>query len=383
MKNVVVLGSTGSIGTQALEVIESHPDQFRLLGISGKHRTDLLAKQIDAFRPRYVAGPGAFPEEYLLNGACRFLPGEEGICSLASMEEADIVVNGISGFSALMPLSESLKRGKTVALANKESIVCGKPLIADLLTRYGGTILPVDSEQSAIFQCMNGEKREQIRRLILTASGGGFFRFTREELKNVTVSQALSHPTWSMGSKITIDSSTLFNKGLEIMEAAYLFDFPGEKIDVLIHPQSIVHSMVEYEDGTVFANMSNPDMRLPIQYAMTYPDRIPSVCKALDLADIMELTFFRADPERYPAIRMAYECLKQGGGYPIAYNAANEVAVEAFVNGRILFTDIYDTVEDVLSREIPRPVADLASICDCDRVAREFAETYVGSVQGV
>lgn len=383
MKNVVVLGSTGSIGTQALEVIESHPDQFRLLGISGKHRTDLLAKQIDAFRPLYVAGPGAFPEEYLQNGACRFLPGEEGICSLASMEEADIVVNGISGFSALMPLSESLKKGKTVALANKESIVCGRPLIGDLLARYGGTILPVDSEQSAIFQCMNGEKREQIRRLILTASGGRFFRCTREELKNVTVSQALSHPTWSMGSKITIDSSTLFNKGLEIMEAAYLFDFPCERIDVLIHPQSIVHSMVEYVDGTVFANMSNPDMRLPIQYAMTYPDRIPSVCRTLDLAGIMELTFFRADPERYPAIRMAYECLKRGGGYPIAYNAANEVAVEAFVNGRILFTDIYDTVEDVLSREIPRPEADLASICDCDRVARKYAETYLGSVQGV
>lgn len=383
MKNVVVLGSTGSIGTQALEVIESHPDQFRLLGISGKHRTDLLAKQIDAFRPLYVAGPGAFPEEYLLNGACRFLPGEEGICSLASMEEADIVVNGISGFSALMPLSESLKKGKTVALANKESIVCGRPLIGDLLARYGGTILPVDSEQSAIFQCMNGEKREQIRRLILTASGGRFFRCTSEELKNVTVSQALSHPTWSMGSKITIDSSTLFNKGLEIMEAAYLFDFPGEQIDVLIHPQSIVHSMVEYVDGTVFANMSNPDMRLPIQYAMTYPDRIPSVCRTLDLAGIIELTFFRADPERYPAIRMAYECLKRGGGYPIAYNAANEVAVEAFVNGRILFTNIYDTVEDVLSREIPCPEGDLASICDCDRVARKYAETYLGSVQGV
>lgn len=380
MKNVVVLGSTGSIGTQALEVIKSHPEQFRLLGISGKRRTELLAEQIRSFRPSYVAGPEAFPEEFLLNGACRFLPGEEGTCLLASLEEADIVVNGISGFSALAPLSESLKKGKTVALANKESIVCGKPLIRELLDAYGGTILPVDSEQSAIFQCMNGEKKEQIRRLILTASGGRFFRCTWDELKKVTVEQALSHPTWSMGSKITIDSSTLFNKGLEIMEAAYLFDIPGERIDVLIHPQSIVHSMVEYEDGTVFADMSTPDMRLPIQYAMTYPDRIPSLCRTLDLAGIAGLTFFRADPARYPAIRMAYECLRRGGGYPTAYNAANEAAVAAFVQGRILFTDIYDTVDAVLQREIPRPEPDLKSICECDRVAREFAESFIGSV---
>ena len=382
MKNVVVLGSTGSIGTQALEVIESHPEQFRLLGISGKHRTEQLVKQIERFRPAYAAGPDFLPNQVLRNCACGFLPGEEGILSLASMDGADIVVNGISGFGALRPLSESLKKGKTVALANKESIVCGKPLIRELLARHGGVILPVDSEQSAIFQCMNGEKKDQIRRLILTASGGRFFRCTREELKKVTVGEALSHPTWSMGNKITIDSSTLFNKGLEIMEAAYLFDFPGDRIDVLIHPQSIIHSMVEYEDGTVFADMSNPDMRLPIQYAMTYPDRIPSLCRTLDLAEITELTFFRADPERYPAIRMAYECLKREGGYPIAYNAANEAAVSAFVNGRILFTDIYDTVEEVLSRDIPSPAASLESICECDRVAREYAETFIGSLQG-
>ncbi len=382
MKNVVVLGSTGSIGTQALEVIKSHPESFRLLGISGKHHTELLAEQIRTFRPAYVAGPSVFPGECLLDGACRFLPGDDGICSLAAMEDADIIINGISGFSALKPLAESLKKGKTVTLANKESIVCGKPLINVLLSRYGGVILPVDSEQSAIFQCMNGEKKEQIRRLILTASGGRFFRLSREELKNVTVSQALSHPTWSMGSKITIDSSTLFNKGLEVMEASYLFDIPGDRIDVLIHPQSIVHSMVEYEDGTVFANMSNPDMRLPIQYAMTYPDRMPSLCRTLDLAAISELTFFRADPERYPAIRMAYECLRRGGACPIAYNAANEVAVSAFVQGRILFTDIYDTVEDVLQHEIPAPEADLQSICECDRIARKYAEAFIVSRQG-
>ena len=382
MKNVVVLGSTGSIGTQALEVIGSHPERFRLLGISGKHHTELLAEQVRSFRPAFVAGPSVFPDEVLTECACRFLPGDDGICSLASMEDADIIVNGISGFSALKPLSESLKKGKTVALANKESIVCGKPLISELLCKHGGAILPVDSEQSAIFQCMKGEKKEQIRRLILTASGGRFFRLSREELKNVTVSQALSHPTWSMGSKITIDSSTLFNKGLEVMEASYLFDIPGERIDVLIHPQSIIHSMVEYEDGTVFANMSNPDMRLPIQYALTYPDRVSSLCRTLDLAEISQLTFFRAVPDRYPAIRMAYECLRRGGGYPTAYNAANEAAVAAFVQGRILFTDIYDTVDDVLQHEIPVPQAELQSICECDSIARQFAEAFIATRQG-
>ena len=271
-KKVTILGSTGSIGRQTLEVIAASNGEYEVLGISGDRNTALLAEQALRFRPRYVAAKTAMEPDGLPQGT-ELLCGSEGVCELAGAAEADIVVNGISGFAALRPLLAALKAGKRVALANKESVVCGKQLVDAALKANGGEIMPVDSEQSALFQCMNGGERREIRKLLLTASGGRFWNRPFAALAEITLEEALSHPTWNMGQKITIDSATLFNKGLEVIETSYLFDIPGERIEVLIHPQSVVHSLVEFCDGTVIGNLSVPDMRLPIQYALTYPSR--------------------------------------------------------------------------------------------------------------
>ena len=284
-KKVTILGSTGSIGRQTLEVIAASNGEYEVLGISGDRNTALLAEQALRFRPRYVAAKTAMEPDGLPQGT-ELLCGSEGVCELAGAAEADIVVNGISGFAALRPLLAALKAGKRVALANKESVVCGKQLVDAALKANGGEIMPVDSEQSALFQCMNGGERREIRKLLLTASGGRFWNRPFAALAEITLEEALSHPTWNMGQKITIDSATLFNKGLEVIEASYLFDIPGERIEVLIHPQSVVHSLVEFCDGTVIGNLSVPDMRLPIQYALTYPERKPSPCRRLSLADV-------------------------------------------------------------------------------------------------
>lgn len=368
-KKVIVLGSTGSIGKQALDVIASAPERFELLGMAGGSNRQLLAEQIATYRPRFVAGLD-LPEERI-PGVSYENAGEEGILTLAAMPEADVVVNGISGFSALKPLLSSLKAGKRVALANKESIVCGKSLVDRYRSEYGGTILPVDSEQSALFQCMQCGSEKEIKRLILTCSGGRFWKKSPEELENITAEKALDHPTWNMGAKITIDSATLFNKGLEVIEACYLFDIPWQSVDVLIHPQSIVHSMVEFKDNTVIANMSVPDMRLPIQYAMTYPERTDSVCKPLSLASVTMLEFHEASPERYPALRLAYEALQAGGTMPVVYNGANEAAVALFRAGRIGFGEIYRAVEYAMQTHKVRAADTEEAIFAADRESRE------------
>ena len=381
MKRITVLGSSGSIGRQALEVIASKPDSMEVFGLSVRGSTELLIEQSRRFRPRAVASEVPFDASLLPPGTEAFF-GPEGAEKLAGLSEADAVVNGVSGFAALAPLLASLKAGKRVALANKESIVCGSALVDETAARYGGEILPVDSEQSAIFQCMQNGRRQEIDKLILTASGGPFWRLPLEELRDVIPAQALKHPTWSMGRKITIDSATLFNKGLEVMEAGYLFHMPAEQIRVLIHPESIVHSMVAYVDGTVIADMSRPDMRLPIQYALTYPAREPSVCKPLCLGEVGSLTFHEVNPERFAAIQMAYDALRAGGTCPTAYNGANEAAVGAFCEGRIGFLDIGSTVDYTLQHHRAFTPRSLPDIIRADGEARALAETYIRSLGG-
>lgn len=375
-KKITVLGSTGSIGKQALDVVSSHPEEMELFGISAHRSTKALAEQASAYRPRVVACETPFDSNLLPSGT-EAIFGENATAILAGRTEADVLVNGVSGFAALFPLIESLRAGKRVALANKESIVCGKTLIDRVRRESGGEILPVDSEQSAIFQCMHNGRREEVERVILTASGGPFWRMEPEQLETVTLEQALAHPTWNMGRKISVDSATLFNKGLEIIEAAYLFDLTAEQIDVLIHPQSIVHSMVAYRDGTCMANMSVPDMRLPIQYAITYPERKPSVCSPLLLETQQPLTFHKPDMARFGALRLAYETLKNGRSYPIAYNGANEAAVEAFCDGRIGFMDIERVVDYTLNRHDPKEADSLEEIAEVDRTVRLTARERI------
>lgn len=366
MKNVTILGSTGSIGRQALEVIEMHPERFRLRGLCAFSSEEAFSQQLRAHKPQLAA----FSRRIEVPEGVSLLYGEAAACELAADTETDIFVLAISGFAALKPLLAALQQGKRIAIANKESLVCGGDLVKEALKAGGGELVPVDSEQSAIFQCLQNGRRQEVRRLILTASGGPFFLKKREELKDITPEQAVKHPNWSMGRKISLDSATLFNKGLEIMEAARLFDFGAEEIDVLIHPQSIVHSMVEYRDGTIMSNMSLPDMRLPIQYAMTYPERIDSPASPLQLENVPPLTFIKPDRERFPALQMAYDCLKAGGGYPVVYNGANEAAAQLFFERKIGFLDIETLVKGALDTYKNRPMTTLEAVMEADGWAR-------------
>ncbi len=372
-KNVVVLGSTGSIGTQTLDVLSALPEQFTLLALSAAKNISLLAEQAAKFLPQYVG----IAEEKLahalkerLPAACRIEAGEGVNCALAMLPEADIIVIGISGLDGLPPLLSALKAGKTVALANKESIVCGNPLVQEALRTYNGHIVPVDSEHSAIFQCLQSGTIEEVETLILTASGGPFRGFTEDQLKNVMPEQALKHPIWRMGSKITIDCATLFNKGLEVIEASFLYGLPNTQISVLIHPQSIVHSMVEYKDGATIAQLSAPDMRLAVQYALSYPRRLNRRIPKLDLAKLGALTF--EDGNSQPAIRLAHAALTDGETLPIVYNAANEEAVELFVSHKIGFLDIRYAVEEALAHAPQGNIASLEDVLEVDAYARGY-----------
>lgn len=373
MQNVTILGSTGSIGRQTLEVLQMHPERFRLRGLCAHSREEEFLRQVEAFRPE-LAG---FSKEIPVPAGTELLSGEKAACLLAADTQTDIFVLGISGFAALEPLLAAMKNGKRIAIANKESLVCGGELVKQALLTGGGELVPVDSEQSAIFQCLQNGSRQEVSRLILTASGGPFYARKREELRHITPEQAVKHPNWSMGKKISLDSATLFNKGLEIMEAARLFDFAGEQIEVLLHPQSIVHSMVEYRDGTLMANLSLPDMRLPIQYALTYPERMASPARPLRLWEVPDLHFEKPDPKRFPALRMAYACLKAGGGYPVVYNGANEAAAALFFEGRIGFLDIDACVEEALAGYENTPMTSLEAVREADRKARELVYARV------
>ncbi len=359
-KNLVILGSTGSIGTQALEVAELAG--YTVLALAAARQVDKLEEQIRAFQPRYAAmydeKAAADLRLRVADMAVEVLSGMEGLCTLASLPQAHMVLNAVVGMVGLRPTLAAIAAGKDVALANKETLVAGGAFVMDAVAKKGVKLLPVDSEHSAIFQCLQGcpPKGRALKRLILTASGGPFFGHTREQLMSVTLMDALKHPNWSMGQKITVDSATMMNKGLELIEARWLFDMPPEKIDVVVHRESIVHSLIEYDDNAVLAQLGVPDMRVPIQYALTYPARLPSPVKQLRLEDWAMLTFAAPDDEAFPTINMARRALAQGGLYPAALNAANEVAVGAFIAGEIGFLDIMRLAEHVLDKPLPQPL---------------------------
>ncbi len=379
MKNIVLLGSTGSIGRSTLDVVRRHSDRFRIIGLAARSSVDVIEEQIRLFKPKIVAMFNEEAAETLIkrNTGVEVLSGERGVIDIATMDEADVVVSAIVGSSALVPTYEAIRCGKHIALANKESIVMAGPIIMSEAKKRGVKILPVDSEHSAIFQCLECGRREDVRRLILTASGGPFLKNTIHELKHVTPKEALKHPNWSMGPKITIDSSTLMNKALEVIEAKWLFDMPKDKIDVFLHPQSIVHSMVEYIDGSIIAQMSKPDMRGPICYALSYPERLDDVIQPLSLEEMANLCFKKPDLEKYPCLSLAYRALSDGGTMPSVMNAANEVAVEAFLNGKIQFLDIYRVVKLTMDAHDVHNFNNIEEVIEAANWAKTWAEKIV------
>ncbi|WP_317423062.1 1-deoxy-D-xylulose-5-phosphate reductoisomerase [uncultured Acidaminococcus sp.] len=384
MKNIAVLGSTGSIGTQTLEVAAANPERIRVVALAAHKNDQLLEAQIRKFHPALAAlsDPEAarrLKERY--EGPTEILAGPEGIMAAATCSQADTVVGAMVGYAGLQPTMAAIRAGKDIALANKETLVAAGSLVMEAVKKAGVRLTPVDSEHSAIFQCLQGNAHKDLKRILLTASGGPFRGKTREELQNVTVEQCLHHPTWTMGTKVTIDSSTLANKGLEVIEAHWLFDAPYEKIVPVIHPQSIVHSLVEYSDGAVMAQLGVADMKLPIQYALSWPDRWPVAFDQLDLVKAGPLTFYEPDTKVFRALALAIAAGKQGGTLPCTFNAANEVAVASFLKGRLSFLGIADLIEKVLDAMVPAKVDGYETIVEADRLARQKAEALVA--QGV
>ena len=376
MKRISILGSTGSIGTQCLDVISGNRDRFSVAALSCSKSIELLCRQIEEFSPAAVcvaeeADAAELSKKY---SGIEFFHGDEGLRAIAAMEDCDMVVNSLMGMRGLEPTMAAIEAGKDIAFANKETLVVGGQLVMDAVKRRGVKLLPVDSEHSAVFQCIQGSAGNEIRRLILTASGGPFRGYSADQLKSVTLEQALAHPNWSMGKKITVDSATMMNKGLEVIEAKWLFDIPAEKIQIVVHPQSILHSAVEYCDGSVIGQMGLPDMRVPIAYALSYPERMEmtSSMKSLDFFSLKDgMTFYPADAEVFRTIGLAYEACRIGGSYPVALNGANEVLVDMFLKGKIRFTDIQDTLVKVMEEHRPVQDLDIEGILEEDSRIRE------------
>lgn len=381
MKKISLLGATGSIGTQTLDVIRLHPDHFSLTAMSIGKNIKLGLEIIHEFKPKVVSVIHKEDREKLLSelsGNVKVVYGEEGLIEVAVQEESDILVNAVMGSVGLPSTLSAIEAGKTIALANKETLVTAGHLVMEKASKHGVDILPVDSEHSAIFQSLQGQDASKLSRLILTASGGSFRDKTREDLKDVTVESALNHPNWSMGAKITIDSATMMNKGLEVIEAHWLFDVPYEKIDVVLHKESIIHSMVEFEDTSVIAQLGTPDMKVPIQYALTHPKRLElSTGKRLNLWEIGHLHFDKVDYERFRSLAFAFEAGKIGGTMPAVLNAANEVAVDAFLNGAIPFLKIEELIEKAMSRHIVTSSPDLSAIFEVDRETRDYVRSLL------
>ena len=375
MKKIALLGSTGSIGKSALEVVSRFPKEFKIIGLSTHHNTELLKKQIEQFKPKIVV----ITEEKSFNHFKKTNPnlkqellfGLEGLQELCAEKEADLVVNALVGAIGLLPSLKTLESKKDLAIANKEALVMAGNILTRIAKKNNAQILPIDSEHSALKQCLLAGKRKEVKRLILTASGGPFYNKSIKTFQKATVEEALSHPTWNMGRKITIDSATLMNKGLEVIEAHWLFGIPVDRIDILIHPQSIIHSMVEYVDGSSIAQMSYPDMKLPIQYALFCSQRFPAKYKTLDLGKVKRLTFDKIDEDKFPCLGLAYLALKKGGTAPAVLNAANEKAVNAFLNKKIGFLDIARLIESVLNSHQVIKNPTLAQIIDADLWARK------------
>ncbi|MBI4690209.1 MAG: 1-deoxy-D-xylulose-5-phosphate reductoisomerase [Nitrospirae bacterium] len=378
MKRISILGSTGSIGKSALEVVLRYKDEFEVVGLTANSNIKLLEEQIKTFDPEIVAvADESGAAELRKKLKIEILSGERGISDVASYGNTDFVLSAIVGFAGLLPTLAAVKAGKTVGLANKESLVVAGEMVMKTAARLGAAIIPVDSEHSAIFQCIEGRSRDSIRRIVLTASGGPFLGRNKKELAGVTVEDALKHPRWDMGRKITIDSATLMNKGLEVIEAHYLFDSSPDKIDVLIHPQSIVHSMVEFRDRSYIAQLSIPDMKGPIAYALSYPNRLDDPMPYLDLSKIEKLTFRKPDVGSFPCLSYAYEASKTGGTMPAVLNAANEVAVEAFLRNAIGFNDIPAIIENTMHSHKNTTVTEIEEVVEADRWAREKARETI------
>jgi len=385
MKRISILGSTGSIGVSTLDVVGAHPGEFTITALAGGRNIALLKQQIERFHPHLVAvidETHARDLRALLGAATPgILSGTEGYREAAAIEGTDMVVSAMVGAAGLLPTLDAIAAGRDIALANKETLVMAGGIVLNNAAQKGVAIIPVDSEHSAIFQCLQGHNREDLRRIILTASGGPFLHASAEELAEVTPARALRHPNWAMGQKITIDSATMMNKGLEVIEASWLFGLPVSKIDILIHPQSIIHSLVEYRDGSVIAQLGVPDMRVPIAYALSYPRRMIRDEAGLDLVNVGALTFFKPDPVRFPALRLAYAAAKTGGTMPAVLNAANEVAVTAFIDEEIGFNEISHLVDMVLSRHRVRVEPRISETLDADRQAREEARNIIKGIK--
>jgi 1-deoxy-D-xylulose-5-phosphate reductoisomerase len=387
MKRLAILGSTGSIGQSALAVVAEHPQEFRVVGLAAGKNVGVLAEQIRAVRPDRVsvqdeAVARDLKESLAGHPSVEILAGPEGAVSVAAAPEADLVVSAMVGAVGLEPTLAAVEAGKTLALANKETLVAAGPLVMSAVAARGAVLIPVDSEHSAIFQALEGQRREEVRRLWLTASGGPFRAWPKEKLATATPAQALKHPNWDMGAKITIDSATMMNKALEVIEASVLFGLPVSQIEVCIHPQSIIHSLVEFVDGSVLAQLGWPDMRLPIAYALNYPRRLPMNSEPLDLGKVAQLTFERPDFERFPALRLGYQAAETGGTMPAVLNAANEVAVAAFLNGLLPFPGITRVVEETMAAHTPGPLKNLAQVLAVNNWAREHAQDLVNRGAG-
>ena len=382
MRTLAILGSTGSIGTQALDVVRRNSERFKVLGLAAGTSHDLLVGQIREFMPPLVAIADSDAAAEITHGlgqvrGVEIISGPEAAETVARESEADVVLNAMVGAVGLAPSLAALQSGKTLALANKESLIVGGELIMDLVKGEPDRLVPVDSEHSALAQCLRGERKEDLRRVIITASGGPFREWSREELAKASVKEALAHPTWSMGPKITIDSATLMNKGLEVIEAHYLFGLDYRAIDVVVHPESIIHGIAEFSDGSMIAQLAAPDMRLPIQLALGFPDRLPSGIAGLDLAKLGSLTFEELNREAFPAVELAYQAGQMGRTYPAVLNAANEVAVMAFLESKIRLTAIPDVVAAALDEHEPAEVVSIVTLNRADGWARRRASEII------
>ncbi len=379
-RKILILGSTGSIGKNCLDVVRANPEKFEVVGLSAQSNVRELAAQIKEFKPKKaaIAHEVAWKElKAAVHPATRLFAGPHSAAELVEALKPDVVVSAIVGAAGLIPALTAIKQGIRVALANKEPLVMAGKIMMTAAKKHGAQILPIDSEHSAIWQCLNGEPRERVNKLMLTASGGPFLRATTADLKKVTIAEALKHPRWKMGPKISIDSSTMMNKGLEVIEARWLYNMPAERIEVIIHPQSIIHSMVEFIDTSVIAQLGLPDMRVPIAYALSYPDRWPAPkLAALSLAEVGRLDFFPPDIKRFPCLRLAYEAIRRGGVVPAALNAANEVAVDEFLGGKIRYLDIPRIIEKTIDKTPDMRTSSLGAVLESDTEARATAYAF-------
>ena len=375
-RNIVLLGSTGSIGTRTLDVVRNNPDELTVVGLAANRRVAEVEAQVREFKPKYVCmydeAAAKDLQTRIADLGIKVMSGMEGLLEIVSVPEADTVLTAVVGMIGIQPTIRAIESGKDIALANKETLVCAGHIIMPLAAQKKVQILPVDSEHSAIFQSLNGEPRDKVEKILLTASGGPFRGKKREELATMTAADALKHPNWDMGPKVTIDSSSLVNKGLEVMEARWLFDVSLDNIQVVVHPQSIVHSAVQYVDGAVIAQLGVPDMKLPIQYALFYPDRRPMAEKRLDLFELHSLTFEKPDTDTFRGLKLAFDAAYAGGSMPTVFNAANEMAVKAFLKGDIKYLEIYDMIERAMNHHVRIDNPDVAAILAAEKETYDY-----------